>query len=149
MTTPEGDVTTERVNNRYSLVVLAAKRAKQLKEGAPSLIETTSTNMLTIALEEIAAGKVTYTDAIEPEVAASADDDAPIAPRPTLEENFLSPAASTPARDAGSDALPADLAAFLGGADDEEIEEEEEDDEPLEELDGIAGDDAADFLEKA
>jgi DNA-directed RNA polymerase subunit omega len=48
-----------KVGNRYSLVVLAAKRAKQIKEGAPLLIETESTNPLTVALEEIAAGKVT------------------------------------------------------------------------------------------
>jgi DNA-directed RNA polymerase subunit omega len=63
LTNQEGDAIQERVNNRYSIVVLAAKRAKQLKEGAPALIETTSANFLTVALEEIAAGKVTYTEA--------------------------------------------------------------------------------------
>ena len=57
---PEGDALKERVRNRYSLVVLASKRAKQIKEGAPPLIDTSSTNSLTIALEEIAAGKVSY-----------------------------------------------------------------------------------------
>ncbi len=56
---PSSDRLTEQVESRYTLVVLAAKRAKQLREGAPKLIETTSTNPLTIALEEIAAGKVT------------------------------------------------------------------------------------------
>ena len=44
--------------SKYSLVVLAAKRAKQIKSGAPPLIETSSRNPLTIALEEIAAGKI-------------------------------------------------------------------------------------------
>jgi len=53
----------ENVPNRYSLVVLAAKRAKQIREGSPVLINTTSTNWLTIALEEIAAGKVNYIEA--------------------------------------------------------------------------------------
>ena len=53
------------VPNRYSLVVLAAKRAKQIREGSPILINTTSTNWLTIALEEIAAGKVNYIEAPE------------------------------------------------------------------------------------
>lgn len=55
---PSGDKLEEVVESRYSLVVLAAKRAKQLREGAPKLIETDSTNPLTVALEEIAAGKV-------------------------------------------------------------------------------------------
>ncbi|MBV9849606.1 MAG: DNA-directed RNA polymerase subunit omega [Armatimonadetes bacterium] len=55
---PSADTIEDRVGSRYSLVVLAAKRAKQIKEGAPVLIETPSTNPLTIALEEIAAGKV-------------------------------------------------------------------------------------------
>lgn len=55
---PSGDKLEELVESRYSLVVLAAKRAKQLRDGAPKLIETTSTNPLTVALEEIAAGKV-------------------------------------------------------------------------------------------
>ncbi len=50
--------TFDRPRSRYTLVVLAAKRAKQLKEGAPFLIDTGSTNLLTVALEEIAAGKI-------------------------------------------------------------------------------------------
>jgi DNA-directed RNA polymerase subunit omega len=58
MTYPSSDRLEEQVESRYTLVVLAAKRAKQLREGAPKLIETRSTNPLTIALEEIAAGKV-------------------------------------------------------------------------------------------
>lgn len=51
------------VTNRYSLVVLAAKRARQIKEGAPLLIDTESTNPLTVALEEIAAGKINFIEA--------------------------------------------------------------------------------------
>jgi len=60
---PSADTIEDKVKSRYSLVVLSAKRAKQIKEGAPVLIETMSTNPLTIALEEIAAGKVTATEA--------------------------------------------------------------------------------------
>ena len=56
---PSADTIEEKAGSRYSLVVLAAKRAKQIKEGAPLLIETSSTNPLTVAMEEIAAGKVT------------------------------------------------------------------------------------------
>lgn len=48
----------ESWGSKYSLVVLAAKRAKQIKSGAPPLIPTSSKNPLTIALEEIAAGVI-------------------------------------------------------------------------------------------
>ncbi len=56
----------ESIPNRYSLVVLAAKRAKQIREGAPLLIDTDSPNSLTVALEEIAAGKISVIEAVEP-----------------------------------------------------------------------------------
>lgn len=55
---PSSDRVEDQGESRYTLVVLAAKRAKQLREGAQKLIETRSTNPLTIAMEEIAAGKV-------------------------------------------------------------------------------------------
>jgi DNA-directed RNA polymerase omega subunit len=44
--------------SRYMLVLLAAKRAKQLKEGAQPLVACDSNHPLTIALEEIAQGKI-------------------------------------------------------------------------------------------
>jgi DNA-directed RNA polymerase subunit omega len=71
---PSADTIEDKVKSRYSLVILSAKRAKQIKEGAPILIETTSTNPLTIALEEIAAGKVTAVEIeaeLVPQAAAS------------------------------------------------------------------------------
>lgn len=48
----------ENWGSKYSLVILAAKRAKQLKQGAKPLIKTNSVNPLTIALEEIAADAI-------------------------------------------------------------------------------------------
>ncbi|MGQ9455437.1 MAG: DNA-directed RNA polymerase subunit omega [Armatimonadota bacterium] len=44
--------------SKYALTTLAAKRAKQIKDGSAPLIRTKSSNPLTIALEEIALGKV-------------------------------------------------------------------------------------------
>ncbi|GEM_PF-249804 len=44
--------------SKYALVILAAKRARQLKDGARKLIQTTSANPLTIALEEIGEGEI-------------------------------------------------------------------------------------------
>ena len=44
--------------NRYLLVVMVGKRAKQLIAGAKPLIETKSKNPVAIALKEIELGKV-------------------------------------------------------------------------------------------
>lgn len=60
--------------SRYALVMIAAKRARQInnyyhslgegtlgmEELTPPLVTTRSTNLLTIALEEIADGKLEY-----------------------------------------------------------------------------------------
>lgn len=44
----------------YKLVLLAAKRAKELADGAPPLIETSQRKVTSLALEEILQGKVLY-----------------------------------------------------------------------------------------
>lgn len=46
------------VGSRYALAVAAAKRARQLKEGAIPLVKCATKHPVTIALHEIAAGKV-------------------------------------------------------------------------------------------
>lgn len=46
----------DRFGNRYDLVMIAAKRAKEIQQGSAPLIRTNSSNPLTIALEEIEAG---------------------------------------------------------------------------------------------
>ena len=128
---PAGDAIRERVNNRYSLVVLAAKRAKQIKEGSPVLIDTGSTNPLTIALEEIAVGKVTYTEAIESEI----DDEVVIAAEPRIlpslspGSDFLSVSSSSAIGNepvAGS--ISAELAAFLPAVEVETLNQDKADD---------------------
>lgn len=51
----------EKVDSIYKLVILAARRALELNEGMPRLIETRSAaKPPVVALEEIAAGKVSY-----------------------------------------------------------------------------------------
>ena len=47
------------VPNRFALTLLAAKRARQLLEGAKPLVKTDNKYVVT-ALREIAAGKVFY-----------------------------------------------------------------------------------------
>jgi DNA-directed RNA polymerase subunit omega len=55
----------EKFGGRFDLVIAAAKRAGQIKDGAPPLVDTTFRNPLSIALEEIAAGKVLLKPAAE------------------------------------------------------------------------------------
>lgn len=48
-----------KVDNRFSLVLIASKRAKQLMKGSASLVENKDNNKeIVVALREIAAGKV-------------------------------------------------------------------------------------------
>ncbi len=49
----------ENLDNRYDLVLLASKRARQLSTGADPLVEAGSDKPTVIALREIAAGLIT------------------------------------------------------------------------------------------
>jgi DNA-directed RNA polymerase subunit omega len=55
---PSPDILAEFPQGKFVLSNLAAKRAKQLREGAPPLVQIESNHPLTIALAEIAAGKI-------------------------------------------------------------------------------------------
>ena len=69
---PRIDELLDNVDSRYALVIVAAKRARQINnyhhqlgEGTfddvpPPLVESRSKNYLTMALEEIAEGKIKY-----------------------------------------------------------------------------------------
>ncbi len=48
----------EKIENKYVLVVAVAKRARVLKEGQLPMVDVASSNPVTVALEEIAAGKI-------------------------------------------------------------------------------------------
>ena len=72
MIKPRVDQLLERTDTHYAAVLVAAKRARQLnsyyralgegsyEEFTPPMVETTSGNYLTIALEELAQGKLNY-----------------------------------------------------------------------------------------
>ena len=49
-----------KVPSRYTLVTMTSKRARQLICGAQPLIEIDSTKPVTIAINEINQGKITY-----------------------------------------------------------------------------------------
>lgn len=55
---PQSDILNNMACGKFVLSNLAARRAKQLKEGAPPLVRIESNHPLTIALAEIAAGKI-------------------------------------------------------------------------------------------
>ncbi len=112
----------ERTGSRFAVVVAAAKRAKQIKDGSPPLVETTSHNPLTIALAEIAEGKVTILDAPDvPEQIEATSFDQYFAGRDRAAEETL--IYRRPPREAREGA----------DADEGDEEEEEEEDDDLEE----------------
>jgi DNA-directed RNA polymerase subunit omega len=49
----------EKVGNRFELVLLATKRARQITRGATPLVEVENDKPTVIALREIAADKIT------------------------------------------------------------------------------------------
>ena len=69
---PRIDQLLDQVDSRYALVIVAAKRARQINnyhhqlgegtfdEFPPPLIRSRSKNYLTMSLEEIAEGKISY-----------------------------------------------------------------------------------------
>ena len=69
---PRIDELLGQVDSRYALVIVAAKRARQINnyhhqlgegtfdELAPPLVQSRSKNYLTMSLEEIAEGKIKY-----------------------------------------------------------------------------------------
>jgi len=68
---PRIDKLFRNVDSRYALVIVAAKRARQINnyhhqlgegtfEELPPLVESRSKNYLTLALEEISEGKIKY-----------------------------------------------------------------------------------------
>lgn len=51
---------TKKADSRYTLVMLAAKRARQLVDGSKPYIETDSKKPVSIAIAEILEDKITY-----------------------------------------------------------------------------------------
>ena len=50
----------EKVDSKYTLVTLAAKRARQLTDGDAPLVDVDTTKVVSIAMEEVDQGKITY-----------------------------------------------------------------------------------------
>ena len=52
----------EKVGNRYTLVIEAAKRARQLSQGDTPLVHVDSKKPVTIAVNEIMNDKIIYSE---------------------------------------------------------------------------------------
>ena len=50
----------KKVDSKYTLVTLAAKRARELTDGDDPLVDVETTRVVSIAMEEIDQGKITY-----------------------------------------------------------------------------------------
>ncbi len=127
----------DRVGSRFTVVVAAAKRAKQLKDGAPPLVNLPTRNSLTIALHEIAAGLIQISDAPPeaeeaPEALAAAEPGDLAAPE-VVEAALLARDDADEDEDAAEDEYDSDYDVEL--AEDEEEEAEDEEDEEDEETD--------------
>lgn len=55
---PSIDELLKRVDSKYTLVIAAAKRGRQLREGATPVIDCNSRKEVTVGLHEINEGKV-------------------------------------------------------------------------------------------
>jgi DNA-directed RNA polymerase subunit omega len=140
----------ERIGSSYVLALMAAKRAKQLKEGAPPLVDSDSNHSLTIALAEIAQNKVrpileVKTEEVEqeptPEETLLALEATVALPALDIEEETLAATADIRSlleedeetEEAVSDEEAADMSVLLN--DEEAVDSEDEDEEPLIEID--------------
>ncbi|HLG13589.1 MAG TPA: DNA-directed RNA polymerase subunit omega [Blastocatellia bacterium] len=57
---PNEETWTNEIDSKYRLVLLAAKRSKQLQRGAKQRVHTTAKKPIRIALEEVKRGLVLY-----------------------------------------------------------------------------------------
>ncbi len=57
---PSIDVLVQSVDSKYTLVIAASKRARQLQEGRRPRAEVKSGKLVSVALRELELGKVTY-----------------------------------------------------------------------------------------
>ena len=99
-----------KVESRYTLAMLVAKRTRQLVDGAQPMVDSESTNLVTLACEEIAADQVICVTGIF----------SPVVPlRPEIEEARRL-AREQAANQASLDAFP-DLMDIPKGADADEL----------------------------
>jgi DNA-directed RNA polymerase subunit omega len=63
----------KRVDNRFQLVNMVARRVRQIREGSEYLISAPKNEDIVVALREIAAGKVVVRGQSQPSLPPAAD----------------------------------------------------------------------------
>ncbi len=131
---PKPDVLNSLEYGKYVLTNLAARRARQLKDGAPPLVRIESSHPLSIALEEIAAGKIKPVMGEELEHFEEQEE----AALEALKEGLLLPGIDDDDDDFDGPSLD-DL--DLGDEDDDEDEDDDDDDDDAPSLKSLIDDD--------
>jgi DNA-directed RNA polymerase subunit omega len=57
---PSIDELFEKVDSKYTLVIMAAKRGRQIRDGSKPMVECGSRKEVSIALHEIVSGSIQY-----------------------------------------------------------------------------------------
>ncbi len=57
---PSIDELLKQVDSKYTLAIASAKRARQIRDGNLPMVKSNSSKEVTVALEEIASGKIDY-----------------------------------------------------------------------------------------
>ncbi|MDI9641652.1 DNA-directed RNA polymerase subunit omega [Kamptonema cortianum] len=125
---PAPDTLNEVEYGRFVLTNLAAKRAKQIKEGAPPLVRIDTNHPLSIALAEIAAGKIKPILGSDAQAAELEDDYSALDELGLDDVGLLLPLADDDTLLEDSED-GADLDDFIGLDEDEEDDEDDEDSE--------------------
>ncbi|MBX3115404.1 MAG: DNA-directed RNA polymerase subunit omega [Fimbriimonadaceae bacterium] len=140
---PAPDILNEVEYGKFVLTNLAAKRAKQIKEGAPPLVRIDTNHPLSIALEEIAKGKIKPILGADAQ-AAELDEDYSALDELGLDDVGL----LLPSIEEDEDSMDDDDILGLGdfGLDDEDDDDDSEDssDEDADPLAALLGDDDSD-----
>lgn len=96
------------VDSKYRLVIVAAKRAKQLNRGAASLISTRSFKPIYVALDELASGKLQFeTEGAQAELARELEE---AAAKPTWFRSIVPEEAELAAEEVAEEAEEAEEA---------------------------------------
>ncbi len=61
MLEPSVELMRQKADSKYTLAILAAKRARDIVDGKPVLIETNIEKPVSVATQEIAEDLITYT----------------------------------------------------------------------------------------
>ncbi|HYG60852.1 MAG TPA: DNA-directed RNA polymerase subunit omega [Symbiobacteriaceae bacterium] len=60
MIKPSLDQLVEKVDSKYTLVIISSRRGREIQAGTPKQVDSRSNKPVTIALEELVAGKLFF-----------------------------------------------------------------------------------------